>query len=104
MADPRRGDLRVQALAASANGSVALRLEPPSGDWGPKALLRLGLTPREAEVLYWICEGKTNPEIATILNTSPNTIKRHNQNLFAKIGVETRMAAARMAASLMGGE
>jgi DNA-binding NarL/FixJ family response regulator len=95
---PRRGELRVEALAVSPNGSVALRLDPPNAPWGPQALLRLGLTPREAEVLYWICEGKTNPEIAIILNASANTIKKHNQNLFIKLGVETRMAAARIAA------
>jgi DNA-binding NarL/FixJ family response regulator len=98
---PGQGELRVEALAVSPNGTVALRLEPPNSPWGPRALLSLGLTPREAEVLYWICEGKTNPEIATILNASANTIKKHNQNLFVKLGVETRMAAARMAAEVM---
>jgi len=38
------------------------------------------------------------------MNTSPNMIKRHRQNLLAKLSVETRMAPAHMAASVMGGE
>lgn len=104
VADARRGELQVEVLTASDSGNVTLRLKPPNAAWGPKALLNLGLTPREAEVLYWICEGKTNPEIALILNASANTIKKHSQNLFVKLGVETRMAAARMVASVLGGQ
>ena len=80
-----------------------LRLEQRNSSWGPKALQTLGLTPREAEVLYWITEGKTNPEISTILDTTLHTIKKHNNKLFAKLGVETRMAAARLAMSILTG-
>jgi DNA-binding CsgD family transcriptional regulator len=80
-----------------------LRLEQRNSCWGPKALQTLGLTPREAEVLYWITEGKTNPEISTILDTTLHTIKKHNNKLFAKLGVETRMAAARLAMSILSG-
>jgi DNA-binding CsgD family transcriptional regulator len=64
-------------------------------------LLALGLTAREAEVLYWITEGKTNPEIAIILDSSINTVKKHANNLFAKLGVETRTAAARAALQVL---
>ena len=76
-------------------------MERQSGDQGPQALLALGLTAREAEVLYWITEGKTNPEIAIILGASLNTVKKHANNLFAKLGVETRTAAARLALETM---
>ena len=48
-----------------------------------------------------ITEGKTNPEISTILDTTLHTIKKHNNRLFAKLGVETRMAAARLAMSVL---
>jgi DNA-binding CsgD family transcriptional regulator len=78
-------------------------LEQRNSSWGPKALQTLGLTPREAEVLYWITEGKTNPEISTILDTTLHTVKKHNNKLFAKLGVETRMAAARLAMSVLTG-
>jgi DNA-binding NarL/FixJ family response regulator len=53
----------------------------------------LGLTPREAEVLLWLSQGKSNSDIATILDTTVHTIKKHLQNLFAKLGVESRNSA-----------
>lgn len=97
-----KGDLQIDQLASSDSRTLALlRLEQRNSSWGPKALRTLGLTPREAEVLYWITEGKTNPEISTILDTTLHTIKKHNNRLFAKLGVETRMAAARLAMSVL---
>jgi len=65
---------------------------------GPSALLELGLTPREAEVLYWVAEGKTNAEVATILGSSRRTIEKHVEHLLEKLGVENRATAARVAA------
>ncbi len=58
------------------------------------ALERLGLTPREAEVLRWVTEGKTNPEIGAILGTSPRTVGKHLERIYAKLDVNTRTAAA----------
>ena len=102
--NPQKGDLQVDHLASSdSRGLALLRLEQRNSCWGPKALQTLGLTPREAEVLYWITEGKTNPEISTILDTTLHTVKKHNNKLFAKLGVETRMAAARLAMSVLTG-
>ncbi|HKQ39284.1 MAG TPA: response regulator transcription factor [Verrucomicrobiae bacterium] len=54
----------------------------------------LGLTPREAEVLLWIAQGKSNADIATILGCAANTIKVHIARIFEKIGVENRNAAS----------
>lgn len=64
---------------------------------GPAELLALGLTPRQAEVLYWIAQGKTNAEIAIILGTSPRTIDKHVEQLLERLGVENRLAAATQA-------
>jgi DNA-binding CsgD family transcriptional regulator len=61
------------------------------------ASLPLELTSREAEVLHWMIEGKTNPEIAIILHISPRTVHKHVEHLFDKLGVSTRQAAARQA-------
>jgi DNA-binding response OmpR family regulator/DNA-binding CsgD family transcriptional regulator len=61
--------------------------------------LSLKLTLREAEVLYWVVKGKINRDIADILGTSPATVKKHLERTFAKLGVETRTAAAGMAMS-----
>ena len=57
-------------------------------------LLTLGLTPRAAEALLWLAQGKTNSDIATILGISESTVKKHVQEMFEKLGVETRGAAA----------
>jgi DNA-binding NarL/FixJ family response regulator len=60
----------------------------------PEQLLPLGgLTPREAEVLFWVAQGKTNPEIGLILTVSVATVKKHVEHIFEKIGVENRSAA-----------
>ena len=59
--------------------------------------LSFKLTPREAEVLYWVVKGKTNKDIGDILGSSPMTVKKHLERVFVKLGVETRTAAAGMA-------
>lgn len=75
-----------------------------SRHWVEPAVLRLGvsnlveegnLTARESEVLHWIREGKRNSEIAIILGCSRGTVKVHCENIYRKLGVETRTAAAR---------
>lgn len=60
-----------------------------------------GLTQRESEVLYWAIKGKTNRDIGDILGTSPRTVNKHMEHVFAKLGVETRTAAAALATSKM---
>jgi DNA-binding NarL/FixJ family response regulator len=57
-------------------------------------LLKLGLTPRAAETLLWLSQGKTNSDIATILGITESTVKKYVQEIFEKLGVETRSAAA----------
>lgn len=56
-------------------------------------LLKLDLTPRVAEVLLWVAQGKTNGDIATILGISESTVKKHLLEIFQALGVETRSAA-----------
>jgi CheY-like chemotaxis protein/DNA-binding CsgD family transcriptional regulator len=57
----------------------------------------LKLTPREAEVLYWVIKGKTNRDIGEIIGSSPATAKKHLERVYVKLGVETRTAAAGVA-------
>jgi DNA-binding CsgD family transcriptional regulator len=51
------------------------------------------LTAREREVLSWVARGKTNADIAEILWLAPSTVRKHLENVFAKLGVSTRTAA-----------
>lgn len=62
------------------------------------------LTPREAEVLFWVIKGKTNRDIGDILGTSPRTVNKHLEHVFEKLGVETRTAAANMAMNKVGAQ
>ncbi len=59
-----------------------------------------GLTPREAEILFWISEAKTRPEIGVILGISWRTIGKHLEHLFEKLGVENRHEAQRLGLEL----
>lgn len=74
----------------------------PAQEASPTQLEELGLTPREAEVLFWVARGKTNDEIATVLDVGRTTVKKHLESTFAKLGVENRTAAAAMALEKMG--
>ena len=56
-------------------------------------LLKFGLTARATETLLWLAQGKTNPDIAKILGITESTVKKHVQEIFEKLGVETRGAA-----------
>jgi DNA-binding CsgD family transcriptional regulator len=56
-----------------------------------------GLTSRESEVLAWLSKGKTNRDIAQILGLSPRTVDKHLEQIYAKLGVENRTAAAAIA-------
>jgi DNA-binding CsgD family transcriptional regulator len=51
------------------------------------------LTAREREVLGWVARGKTNPQIAELLWLAPSTVRKHLENVYAKLGVSTRTAA-----------
>jgi len=59
------------------------------------------LTRREAEVLRWIAQGKTNREIGQILDISPRTVNKHLEQVFEKVGVENRTTAASVAIRLI---
>jgi DNA-binding CsgD family transcriptional regulator len=59
-----------------------------------KASASLKLTPREAEVLSWISEGKTNQEIGVIVGASTGTICKHVEHILSKLHVENRTTAA----------
>jgi DNA-binding response OmpR family regulator/DNA-binding CsgD family transcriptional regulator len=63
---------------------------------------RLTVTEREAEVLFWIARGKSNRDIAEILDLSPRTVNKHLEQIYAKLGVENRTSAAALAVRTIG--
>ena len=54
---------------------------------------RSNLTAREHEILIWVSRGKTNYEVAAILWISANTVRKHLENIYAKLGVSNRAGA-----------
>ncbi|WP_430426210.1 response regulator transcription factor [Phenylobacterium sp.] len=64
------------------------------------ALKSLGLTGQEVRVLERLAAGQSNKEIARTLGLSPNTVKTHVGNLFAKLSVSRRLQAVRKARDL----
>ncbi len=95
---------RLELVRGAASGTdsrlVYLDGSPPPPT--PEALLSLGLTPRETEILFWVAHGKTSPEIGIIVGIAPATVKKHVANITAKLGVETRLAAALKAMEVLG--
>lgn len=74
---------------------ILLRLtESVAGSEAELLKRKLVLTQREAEVVLWIARGKANRDIAEILDLSPRTVNKHLEQIFAKLGVENRTAAA----------
>lgn len=60
----------------------------------PRSLCALGLSEREAEVLYWVAAGKSSPVISMILGIRHDTVRAHLKRIFTKLGVENRLSAA----------
>jgi DNA-binding NarL/FixJ family response regulator len=81
----------VTARLRRAEQQAQQEFKPDFSSYEP--LQRLELTPRVAEVLLWVAQGKTNADIATILGISESTVKKHLLEIFEKLGVETRSAA-----------
>lgn len=91
------GTLTVRLVRLAGGDEIVLRLEERGVPLSAQPLEALNLTPRQAEVLLWVAQGKRNPEIAVILGTATRTVQKHLESIFAKLGVESRTAAARRA-------
>jgi DNA-binding CsgD family transcriptional regulator len=95
----------VIAMAFAAGGvwlGWRLTARPHTGPFEPnlKAQASLGLTGQEMKVLALIVAGQSNKEIARALGLSPNTVKTHLANLFAKLSVGRRTQAVARAREL----
>lgn len=95
---PDNPQLRLYFMGETAPNEFLLRLSRESGtSLPPEFTSELGLTTREGEVLAWLSKGKTNRDIAQILGLSPRTVDKHLEQIYAKLGVENRTAAAAIA-------
>lgn len=94
--------LSVKLVGHQQDGSKLLKLVDSQRISGAATLkAQLAITERESEVLHWIANGKTNREIAEILEMSPRTVNKHLEQIYPKLGVENRTAAAGIALRLM---
>jgi len=93
--------LNVQSLSPVHASEHRLVLRETSEALDAHSLQTLGLTRREAEVLLWISQGKRNSEIAEILGVRSRTISKHVERVLGKLCVETRTAAANIAAEVL---
>jgi DNA-binding NarL/FixJ family response regulator len=95
---PGDESLRLHYMAMLAPNEFLLRLAKDAGSEPPAEFSsELGLTTRESEVLSWLSKGKTNRDIAQILGLSPRTVDKHLEQIYSKLGVENRTAAAAIA-------
>ncbi len=62
----------------------------------------LGLTKREAEVLFWVAKDKSNAGIARVLGCCKGTVRKHLEHIYRKLGVQTRTAAVMVALEKLG--
>lgn len=94
VADPTTGALHrlraERATAAGAEHRLIILIEPCRWADDPQALLRLGLTPREAEITLGFLRGAAPPTIARENGVSRHTVAQHLRSVFAKLGVSSR--------------
>ncbi len=95
--------LQLSYVGQVAPGEILLRLLEAEFENDDLVLKRkLSLTQRESEVLMWIARGKSNRDIAEILNLSPRTVNKHLELIYSKLGVENRASAAALAVRMLG--
>lgn len=88
----RRAGLE-HAVAVAFLYRLACRAAAPLHDAPLPDAPLAGLTPREGDVMHWLSRGKTDAEIAALLEISPRTVHKHLEHVYVKLGVETRTAA-----------
>jgi DNA-binding NarL/FixJ family response regulator len=95
-------DIEFRRLSDGQNDEILLRLIDRHRGADEEQLARaFGLTLREAEVLLWVAHGKSNKEIADILEMSPRTVNKHMEQIFNKLAVEKRTSAATLAVRVL---
>lgn len=92
LVQPHLVNARKLALARTASQDLPINAE---------VFVRAGFTPREADVIFWLTQGKTNPEIAHLMQVRTDTVSAYLRAVFEKMGVENRVAAVVTALDLV---
>lgn len=95
LAESTAGVLQFRARAALGGAMHVVHVRETARFQPSPAIAALGLPARQAGVLHWIVEGKTNPEIAVLLGVGVETIKDHVRRLCRRFAVRNRRALAR---------
>ncbi|WP_456294749.1 DNA-binding response regulator [Vibrio sp. AK197] len=89
--------LEVTLACDESQSHVLLRVNLPKQAGTEEDLRQVfNITKRESEVLYWLSFGKTNWEIAQILQMSPRTVNKHLEQIYKKLEVDNRTSAVSM--------
>jgi len=89
----REGKRLVIRLVSKSDPILFLREERPT-KIKPQSPAPCSLSSREAQVVQWVSQGKTNKEIGMILQLSARTVQKHLEHIYQKMGVENRTTAA----------
>jgi DNA-binding CsgD family transcriptional regulator len=90
-ADSEGARLSVRLIVRGGERLLLLQRKPLTDT--PACPRSLGLSPREADVMAWVAQGKTNAETAIILGLSRRTVDKHLEHIYIKLGVENRLSA-----------
>ena len=100
----KKGKQLLIRLIANLIGEQYLLLleEQERRSFSISSLELLGLTKREAEVLFWVAQDKSNAGIAKVLGCCEGTVRKHLEHVHQKLGVQTRTAAVMVALEKLG--
>jgi DNA-binding NarL/FixJ family response regulator len=87
-------ELTAEAAAGRLSSDAVGAVLAAAGQPVPRVAAPCGLTARQIEVLRLVAQGLSNPQIAARLVVSRRTAERHVQDIYARIGVSSRAAAA----------
>jgi DNA-binding CsgD family transcriptional regulator len=101
--DQEKQRLMIRLIPDPTQGQYLLFLEEEKcRSLSATELELVGLTKREAEVLFWVTQDKSDMEIATVLGTTRGTVKKHLEHIYQKFNVHTRTAAVMHALKDLG--
>jgi DNA-binding NarL/FixJ family response regulator len=95
LSETSAGTIYASLIGEAQSGEYLLRLKDENAPDEDVILKKhFSLTDRESEVLVWIAKGKSNRDIGEILTCSPRTVNKHLEQIYQKLQVENRTAAA----------